>query len=66
MHKKQFNEYFALRCTPADRDELRRVSQSLSIAESAVARAALRAGLRVIGNQGIQPKRDNQSVQAED
>lgn len=45
----------AFGCSEADRIELKRVSTSLEVAESDVARAALRAGLRVVGDVGIRP-----------
>jgi len=51
---KELTETLAFRCKPTDRATVRAVSKSLSLAESDVARAALREGLKIIGARGIQ------------
>jgi hypothetical protein len=58
MKKARLEEYLAFRCNPADRVKLKRLSELLSITESATARAVLRAGLKVVGDHGIQPQRE--------
>jgi hypothetical protein len=45
----------AFRCDPELREKLQQVSKRMGIVESAVARVALREGLRIVGAKGIQP-----------
>jgi len=62
-----------LRCTKADHESLKRLAQKLAIPTSTIARVALRQGLQMVSNQGIQVepqpqeekgRRENEAVNA--
>jgi hypothetical protein len=53
--KRRMDGQVAFRCRPEDRAELKRISESLAVTESDVARAAFREGLKLVSNRGIQP-----------
>ena len=53
---KRSVELIAFRCKREDRAELQRLSKSLTLSESDVARVALRVGLKLVSEHGIQPK----------
>ena len=51
----KLTETILLRVTARERAEVKRISESLGVAESVVARAALRIGLEIIAKDGLQP-----------
>jgi hypothetical protein len=50
--------HFMLRCTREDRDAVRQMSERLGVTPANVARIALREGLKIVGDRGIQPVRE--------
>lgn len=58
---EKFDDLVTFRCKREDRAELRKLSESLSLVESDVARAAFRRGLEIFRNTGVQPRRERQT-----
>ena len=54
---EKFPDQIAFRCKSEDRAELKRVSETMDLAESDVARLALRGGLKQIAEHGLRSMR---------
>lgn len=52
---EKFQRQINFRCKAADRDELKRVSEALGVAESDVARVAFKEGLKTVREHGLRP-----------
>jgi hypothetical protein len=59
---EKFQDQINFRCKAEDRAELKRVSDSLGLAESDVARVAFKVGLKGIRENGLRPVREETRV----
>jgi hypothetical protein len=55
---EKFDDLVTFRCKREDRAKLKKVSESLSLVESDVARVAFRRGLEILRSQGVRPQRE--------